>query len=232
MAHFHETAASPVLPLNTRAVLDCIEADLDDWLPNGVVTCCTSAALGFPIPKAEKAIVVNAVQRRQAEFIAARWCAHQALEKIGKPADLVPVGQLGAPQWPEGIIGSITHESGICLAAVAHATTINGIGVDLFDTRRKTGMAEIADLVLNKEEVSFCGSAADGASYIKLAFSAKEAVIKAISAKVGRYLDMREILLSIETDSFQASLVDFPSRIKGRWGNVGSFILTLAILEH
>ena len=210
---------------------DCIQSQLRGWLPMNAATHCAGASIDFAIHAAERAVVANALHSRQAEFIAGRWCAHRALEQLGSSTDLIPVGALGGPEWPVGIIGSITHDSGICLAIAMQASRLNGIGIDLFDTRRGVEMMEIANLVLGGEEMVAGNYSADSTSYLKLVFSAKEAVVKAVSKTMGRFLDMREIRLSVEANTFRAGLESFPHEISGKWAYVGHFLLTLAILN-
>src|SRR5262245_55329307 len=88
--------------------LGIIEDSLRTWLTGDAVAVCSAyASKDFPISEAERRYVDNAVHKRQAEFTAGRWCAHRALERIGRTVDTVPIGTLGAPQWPTAVIGSI-----------------------------------------------------------------------------------------------------------------------------
>ena len=232
MTRYLRIENGPLVTPDTRAMLDGIETAMRRWWLMDVAVCCSGMSSCLPIHADDLAMVANAVESRRAEFIAARWCAYCALIKIGRPAERVPAGPLGSPVWPEGIVGSITHESGICVAAVAHASQFGGIGIDLLDMRRDVNMAEIESFIMGAHEAQADSPCADRSSYLKLAFSAKEAVVKAVSAKVGRYLDLREIQVSIDADTFHASLPDFPYRIVGNWTDVGPFFLTMAIVEH
>ena len=58
---------------------------------------------------AEEAVIADAVDRRRREFATARACARAALAKLGVPAAPIVPGSRGAPQWPPGVVGSITH---------------------------------------------------------------------------------------------------------------------------
>src|SRR5687768_4356778 len=60
----------------------------------------------FPI---EAAVVKGAVAERRREFVTVRYCARKALQKIGVPAAPVLPDRDGAPRWPVGLIGSMTH---------------------------------------------------------------------------------------------------------------------------
>lgn len=81
-------------------------------------------------PEAEE-IVANAVDKRRREFTTARACAREALVKLGlpPPVPIVP-GLRGAPQWPAGVVGSITHCAGYRASAVARDHEVVTIGLD------------------------------------------------------------------------------------------------------
>ncbi|HEY1920376.1 MAG TPA: 4'-phosphopantetheinyl transferase superfamily protein [Streptosporangiaceae bacterium] len=83
---------------------------IEDILPAEVISAeafdDTADAYLFP---EEQAIIVNAVEARRREFGTVRRCAREALTGLGyPPAPLLP-GQERAPQWPAGIVGSMTH---------------------------------------------------------------------------------------------------------------------------
>ena len=79
---------------------------------------------------AEEALLARAVQTRRSEFATGRRCARSALGALGlAPAPILP-GQAGAPQWPSGIVGSITHCAGYRAAAVAQTSEVMTIGLD------------------------------------------------------------------------------------------------------
>src|SRR5918999_6383951 len=60
----------------------------------------------------EAAVVANAVAERRREFGTVRYCARNALLQIGVPAVPVLPDVDGAPRWPAGVVGSITHCQG------------------------------------------------------------------------------------------------------------------------
>ena len=67
----------------------------------------------------EEAAIARAVPTRRREFATGRWCARRALHDLGlPPAPIIP-GERGAPGWPPGVVGTITHCPGYRGAAVA-----------------------------------------------------------------------------------------------------------------
>src|ERR1700685_2612959 len=78
----------------------------------------------------EAAVVAQAGENRRREFTTARSCAHQALMGLGVPPFPILPGERGAPRWPDGIVGGITHCAAYRAAAVARAHEILTVGID------------------------------------------------------------------------------------------------------
>jgi 4'-phosphopantetheinyl transferase EntD len=78
----------------------------------------------------ERSAIAGAVEKRRREFVGARFCARSALEQLGLPAAPILPGPGGAPLWPEGVVGSITHCDGYCASAVASARGVLAVGID------------------------------------------------------------------------------------------------------
>jgi enterobactin synthetase component D / holo-[acyl-carrier protein] synthase len=78
----------------------------------------------------EEALVATAAPKRRREFALGRACARAALAALGH--DPVSIGRRenGAPLWPDGLVGSITHTSGYAAALVAKAAHFSGVGLD------------------------------------------------------------------------------------------------------
>ncbi|MGQ4331874.1 4'-phosphopantetheinyl transferase family protein, partial [Streptomyces hayashii] len=62
-----------------------------------------------PLYPQEEALLTRAVAKRRREFTVVRGCARRAMEKLGVPPKPVLPGERGAPQWPDGLTGSMTH---------------------------------------------------------------------------------------------------------------------------
>jgi enterobactin synthetase component D len=76
--------------------------------------------------------VVSAERRRELEL--GRMYARQALAMLGLSEVELPKAQGGAPIWPEGVVGSITHaRSGLdahIAVAVGRKSDIDAVGID------------------------------------------------------------------------------------------------------
>ncbi|MEU2758298.1 MULTISPECIES: 4'-phosphopantetheinyl transferase family protein [Streptomyces] len=57
----------------------------------------------------EARIVERAVALRKREFATTRRCAREALARLGLPPVPILSDRHGAPRWPEGVLGSLTH---------------------------------------------------------------------------------------------------------------------------
>jgi 4'-phosphopantetheinyl transferase EntD len=83
---------------------------IEEILPAEVISAeaFDDATAAYLFPQ-EQAVIVNAIEARRREFGTVRRCAREALAALGyPPAPLLP-GQERAPQWPAGIVGSMTH---------------------------------------------------------------------------------------------------------------------------
>jgi enterobactin synthetase component D len=130
----------------------------------------------------------NAVAWRRAEFWAGRWCATAALAALGCGA---PVGRAddGAPVWPDGFVGSITHTHGHVLVVVAPRTTFRAVGVDVERLATDAVAAEAGPGVLTAAERAVLARAlGDDAGGFTAGFSAKEALYKCLYPLAGQLM--------------------------------------------
>jgi 4'-phosphopantetheinyl transferase EntD len=179
----------------------------------------------LPLALEEATAVARAVEKRRREFTAGRACARAALAGLGSPARAIPVGPDRAPVWPAGFVGSITHCDGFCCAVAAGASTVAGLGVDAEDAGDLTDA--VARYVLRPDELApaLRQSAPDGASWPKLAFSAKEAVYKCLHPVTGARLAFHDVAISFSRNGAFETHIDGRAlasgvaapHIEGRW---------------
>jgi 4'-phosphopantetheinyl transferase EntD len=149
----------------------------------------------------EEALLRNAVASRRLEFGTVRWCARRALAKLGLPAAPILPGPRGAPIWPDGVAGSMTHCLGYRAAALAHSADIAAIGIDAEpDGPLPDG---VRDRIARPEELAALAAlaeltaAAPGTSWDKLLFSAKESTYKAWFPLAQRWLGFTDASIAI-----------------------------------
>ncbi|WP_260855907.1 4'-phosphopantetheinyl transferase [Curtobacterium sp. 9128] len=96
----------------------------------------------------ERDAVATALPGRRAEFTTGRVLARRALAALGIAAGPVPAARSGAPTWPAGVVGSITHCAGLRACAVGRRDDHAGIGIDATPARPLPHgvLARVADL--------------------------------------------------------------------------------------
>ena len=67
----------------------------------------------------ERTAITSTVPHRAAEFAGGRQCAKAAMSALGVDDAALPVGSGRQPAWPDGVVGSISHTHGYCLAVAA-----------------------------------------------------------------------------------------------------------------
>ncbi len=184
-----------------------------------------------PLFLEEEAAIARAAAVRRAEFVTVRACAREALAEMGVESVGIPPGAGGAPSWPAGVVGSMTHCAGFRAAAVASSSTWRSLGIDA--EPREPLPEEVASLIASdaeRQELTQAraqvnrggrtqagrtartdgGGAADrrGTPWETVLFSAKESVYKAWYPLAGRFLDYPDVHVEVAADgSFTARLL-------------------------
>ncbi|NRD71984.1 4'-phosphopantetheinyl transferase superfamily protein [Shewanella sp. VB17] len=136
------------------------------------------------------ASISGSVIKRQAEFLAGRFCAAQALLIKSATNTHISIGKNRAPVWPIGFIGSITHSRNIAMAAVARVDEYQYVGLDVEDMMSaELALSISASIIQDKEFDLLHNSGLDFSLGLTIAFSMKEALFKALYPSVGEYFD-------------------------------------------
>jgi 4'-phosphopantetheinyl transferase EntD len=183
----------------------------------------------------EREYVRSAVPKRRAEFGTARSCARRGLAAMGFPPVVLPPGEDGAPRWPPGVVGSITHTSGYCAVVLARDPPVHSVGLDV-ETLRQLEPG-VADLILTPREHQWVRDQRDQphchqADLVLLFFSAKEAYYKCQYPVTRRSLDFIDVELDVLPDlgRFVARVTksDWPpsvARLEGKFAFEGGRVL-------
>ncbi|WP_063041585.1 4'-phosphopantetheinyl transferase Npt [Nocardia grenadensis] len=191
---------------------------------------------------AEEHLIAKSVDKRRRDFIGARHCARQALAQLGEPAVAIGKGERGAPVWPRGIVGSLTHCDGFRGAALAHRMRYRSIGIDAEPhDALPEGVLDSVSLPAEREWLR----TSDCALYLdRLLFCAKEATYKAWFPLTTRWLGFEDAHITFTVDeatestgsgTFRSQLLvpgqtddgGLPlTSFDGRWRITGGFIVT------
>jgi 4'-phosphopantetheinyl transferase EntD len=186
----------------------------------------------------EAAAVQRAAPKRKREFAAVRACARQALAGAGfGPGPIVP-GPSGAPVWPGGAVGSMTHCDGYRGCAIGRAETVSAIGIDA-EPHEVLPDGVLAMVAGDREraELARLAATAPGLCWERILFSAKESVFKAWFPATGRFLGFRDAEIALEESGiFRAQLLvaepetGHPRAYDGRWLVAHGLIVTAVVV--
>jgi 4'-phosphopantetheinyl transferase EntD len=157
----------------------------------------------------EAVLIARAVPRRRAQFTTVRHCARLALAALGcEPAPILP-GVRGAPIWPAGIVGSMTHCGGYRAAAVAPMSMLTAVGIDAEEHQPlPSGVLDLVSSPAERAHLTELAASESGVHWDRLLFSAKESVYKAWSPLTGEWLDFQQAALDIDpAGTFTARLL-------------------------
>jgi 4'-phosphopantetheinyl transferase EntD len=175
-----------------------------------ILTPCVASAEAFgdeqeaSLFPEEQAAIANAIDARRREFGTVRRCARQALTGLGIPAVPLLPGEGRAPQWPAGVVGSMTHCAGYRAAAVARAPAIAAVGIDAEPNEPlPPGVLRLVSLGEERSRLaglaaSQPGGRAEVVNWDRLLFCCKEAVYKAWYPLARRWLGFESALISID----------------------------------
>jgi 4'-phosphopantetheinyl transferase EntD len=159
----------------------------------------SSRATLFP---EEEAVIAKSVAKRRSEFATARACARAALAKLGQPPAPIVPGLRGAPQWPAGVTGSITHCEGYRAAAVARTADVISLGLDAEPNEPLPG--DVWDMIAvpgERARIDELIAAEPDVCWDRLLFCAKEAVYKTWFPLALRWLGFEEADIAIDQPS-------------------------------
>jgi 4'-phosphopantetheinyl transferase EntD len=143
------------------------------------------------LPEEAGAFAKSVVKVRRASG-AARIVARELLANIGLPQYALPKGKGGAPVWPAGIVGSMSHDSQIAVAAIAKERDLNALGIDIEPAEALP--AGLLDIVTTPQERSHIHEDPCGG---RLLFAAKEAVYKAVYPLDQTFLEHHDVEVSL-----------------------------------
>lgn len=183
-----------------------------------------------PLFAEEYEIIASAVPRRQREFFLGRSLAHDVLAELGCSSAPLLRDDQGAPLWPAGIHGSLSHSQGLCLAIATAGGTSIGVDVE----RHQPLPPGVARTILTPQEETKLPHLSSHYSLPTVVFSAKEALYKAWYPLTHQWLGFHDAQTTLTVQradhygaqgTFTATLSDsvlpHSGDIRQRWGRAG-----------
>ncbi|WJV44917.1 4'-phosphopantetheinyl transferase family protein [Streptomyces flavofungini] len=210
------------------------------------VVCCESFGDpdGVVLHPDEQALIARSVPARRAEFTTGRHCAHRALAALGRPAVSILPDARGCPEWPEDVVGSITHSDGYRGAAVARTDRVRSVGIDATACEPlPEGVLEAVALPEERRRVGELLARWPAVRWDRALFSAKESIYKTWYPLQRAPLGFEEADVSFhrsqdpDTGTFTARILPpvrergFPQELTGRWLARDGLILTAITLR-
>jgi 4'-phosphopantetheinyl transferase EntD len=178
----------------------------------------------------EAGVVAGALPARRREFATVRACARAALARLGVAAGPILPGEGGAPIWPPGVVGSMSHCAGYRGCGVAPSRQLRGLGIDAEPDEPLPD--DVLDVVASASERAQLHRLWDQNAAVhwdRLLFSAKEAVYKAWFPLAGRWLEFDEVTVRLTTTGRFTARVLVPGPVRvftGRWTAVEGLLGT------
>ncbi|GMM83339.1 4'-phosphopantetheinyl transferase [Pseudoalteromonas sp. MTN2-4] len=151
-----------------------------------------------PLPERIK----KAVHKRQAEYLAGRLCATQALIALNFENPIVHTADDRVPIWPAGTFGSITHTKGIAAAIAGLQDRATGVGIDVEKLMKDSQETKLQTHILRDDESTQFHELSKQVTHpLSVIFSAKESIYKALYPFVKKYFgfDKAKLIACSET---------------------------------
>ena len=162
--------------------------------PVVVAALALDAAVPGLLPE-EAAYAERAVPRRRQELAVGRYLARRLIVERGGAWGPLLRREDRSVIWPAGFVGSISHTKDVCVAAVARASELRSVGVDV---EASVVSASIQPKILRPEEqAELTGlDPAEVARRATWTFSAKEAFYKAQYPETETFLGFMDVRLA------------------------------------
>jgi len=220
-----------------RETLSRDDSSFFRMLPHGVVGADNSSIYCTHLSAEEQKLANcyhNPLRRRH--FILGRLCAKLCLAKLGLPPIPILKDDAGAPIWPDGVVGSISHSHSCCVAVAASSSQYTNVGVDIEYT--KALQPDLWPIIFSSAELAFLASHSSASWRQNLAarmFTAKEAFYKCQFPITQCWIDFKEVEIhingcDIRFESATSAVRHLLPNVSGRCIPFGDYTITIATL--
>jgi 4'-phosphopantetheinyl transferase EntD len=124
---------------------------------------------------------------------AARIVARRLLAQLGHSNWPLRKGEAGAPAWPAGVVGSMSHDARLAVAVAASVREYDAVGIDIEPAEALP--PELLDIVATpRERAEIVHNPFGG----RLLFVAKEAVYKAVYPLDRVFLEHHDVVVDLQ----------------------------------
>ncbi len=198
-----------------------------------------SAAMAA-LPDEERRHVETLPEARRASWTGGRIALRAALMDL-RVVDAGPILSTprGAPLLPAGVRGSISHKEDLAIALAARSDERAWrLGIDI--ERVAPGRLDISKRVLRPDELAYLPPLGDPrrSEELAFAFSAKEAIYKALDPFLARYVSFQEVAVDRSSDGTAFVTLDLRDGsssafdVDVRWFRRKDFIITTARVSY
>ncbi|MCL2737080.1 MAG: 4'-phosphopantetheinyl transferase superfamily protein [Propionibacteriaceae bacterium] len=214
---------------------------LDSIVPDGVqVVAATQDVSLDTLWPGEWERVSAEPAARQGEYATVRDCARTAVGALGVAPGPILADSRGAPVWPDGIIGAMTHCRGYRAAAAARRGWLRSIGID---AEPAAALPErVLERISSKREQAWIAMLARKDASIpwdRILFSMKESMYKAWYPVATTGLGFHDVDLHLHDDGTCGVhvLVDQPDSLQpltwqARWAVEDDLLATVVWLQQ
>jgi len=193
------------------------------------------------LTEGEATLMAKAVDKRRREYTAGRVLARRAAAQLGLGSiEVLPRGDR-APQWPTGVVGSITHTRGHVAVALARAAAFRGVGLDV--EQAEPLKHRLWDMICTDDDRAMLArySEPERSRLAKIVFSAKEAAYKAQFAITEQFLGFSamHIELDVPSERFVATFRQEAGQafrpgdtLSGRFVRTERLVATAVVIER
>ena len=148
---------------------------------------------------------------RRHEFIAGRVCAHKCAQTMGLELLNLPSLPSRAPHWPENLVGSITHNKKLAIAALGFKGQFKSLGIDAEELIDPAKIAELSTVIASDTEMKAIRLSPQNewGQRFTILFSAKESLFKALNPLCHSFIDFKDAEMKdicLKSNSFSLSL--------------------------
>jgi len=190
-----EAALSKLLPGTVRYAISRLDRDID---------VCSMEAIRakYPLTVTEYADVRNSVPTRELEYRVGRYLAKSLLSRKWAihGVDLYKK-QNGGPNWPVGMVGSISHSSRTCIVLVAEQKMYEGLGVDIEEGGKFSN--EIEAYISSPGELLRFSKFMEAEASLRAVFCCKEAIFKSLEAYLWNRIGFNDVEIDYSLSAVQ-----------------------------